>query len=138
MATDYVAERERVGEILSTFTACPIVWPGTDKRPPALSSDPSTPASHIVVEIPIDAAERATFSGEAQIRGRVSFDIRVQRDRGDDTVRDLMETLRTLFATADTDGFQFLEPVPGTPYLAGDSSEWYGRPFDVPFVRWRT
>ncbi len=140
MATTYVGERERVGEILSTFTLSPIVWPGTDSRPPALSSTPDTPASYVVAEVPIDSAERAVFSGEAEIRGRVSFDIRVQRDRGDDLVRDIMEALRTLFAAADTSGFQFLEPVPGTPYLAGDSTtgEWYGRTFDVPFVRWRT
>lgn len=130
----YVTEREVVGGLLATFSAAPVLWPNSGLEPPEPTAAPAPPAAFVAAELEYASTELTDFAGGSRVDGAVALEIWVERRGGDDQVRDLFETLRTLFASGDASGMQFLEPRPGDPVV---SDIWYGRPFRVPFVRFR-
>lgn len=140
MAGTYRAERQAIANVLDGFTAgVPILWPDTQAEPPAPGADPAAPVSYLVADVEHDQAELSDFGGGAEVRGRVVLHVWVERDAGDDLVRQHVDTLQTLFYAGDdmTVPIYFLEPQPGAPFIGGEAGEWYGRRVDVPFVRFR-
>lgn len=134
----YVDERVVVANVLDGFTAgVPVLWPDTVDDPPSPGTDPASPVSYLVAEVEHDRAELVDMAGGAQIDGRVTVGVWVERDAGDELVREHVDTLRGLFAVGDdtTVPIYFLEPLVGAAQIGGANGEWYGRRVDVPFVR---
>lgn len=132
----YAAERQAIADVLDGAGTI-VLWPGTDVEPPGPSGDPATPASYVSAEVEYDDVEM-DFGGGAVFYGRVTLAIWAERNAGDFKVRTVADSLVTLFAAGDVDGFTYLEPMLGPPRIKEDGdAEWYGRQMDVPFVRCR-
>jgi len=127
------AERAAVDSILAGFTAAPVLWPDSTIKPPTPSADPAVPVSYVAAEIEYGAAEPTDFAGGTQTDGAVMLDVWTQRGRGDALLRQLLDSLVSLFAAANTSDIFFLRPEPGAAQV--DGADWYGRSLRVPFVR---
>lgn len=141
MPGSYVDERTVIANVLDGFSGV-LLWPDTkpaDGDIPSPGSDPAAPASYVVADVEYDRGALVTMGGTEQVDGRVILHVWAERNSGDDAVRTLVETLRTLFAagTDTTHACYFLAPVLGQPMIGGESEEWYGRRMEVPFIRFR-
>jgi hypothetical protein len=134
----YLDEREIVGNIFaSSWTACPVAYPDQDFETPSPTNDPTSPASFIYFDISYNDTDLIAMGGASQVEGQVEVSIWVEKDFGDYLLRSHIETLRTLFKTADSPEqlMWFLEPQP----LNFDTMPgWYGRVVSIPFLRIRT
>jgi hypothetical protein len=135
-AATYVDERELIGEVLAGFTSAPMIWPGTEERPPEPSGNPESPVSYVVPEIEHDDVQM-DFGGGAVIYGRLLLAVWAERDSGDYLVRQHVDALLALVAAGDRSGLTFLEPLLGPPQIGGANQEWYGRRLVFPFIRCR-
>lgn len=141
MPGSYVDERQVVANILDGLSGVPILWPDTEEDPPAPGSDPASPVKYVVVEIEHDVAIPTDMAGGSEIRGRVVTWNWIERNAGDDALRALIDSERTLFVAGDdaTQAMYFLPAERVYPsQIGGAGGELYGRRVDWPFTRFRS
>ena len=99
---NYKDEREVVGDLLATWSHCPVFYPNVASAEITASNDPSNPSSFICIDFQYLEAELLTFGGTSKIDGLVVFSIWQEKDSGDEVIRGHVDNLRSMFKTADT------------------------------------
>jgi hypothetical protein len=130
--------RAHLNTLLAGFTASTIYWPDTDAPAMTPSSDPSNPASRVLVDYVFDVTDQISMAGDAALTGRLIAKIWTEKRAGDGKVLTIAEALRTLVLAADTTDttsrIQWFEPRPGPALVSAEVENVFGREMHCPFV----
>lgn len=142
MPGTYVDERTVIADILDGLTGVVIGWPNTDTDDddlPVPGSNPEAPVRYVAVMMSSAGDNPLTIGGSRQIDGAVTTTVWVERNAGDDYLRQTVDALCALFDAGDdpTQGFYLTRRFLDEP---GDSvdREWRGQRIVHHFTRFRS